>query len=1034
MKLVNIILLIAISTIANAQIKRYANTADSLYYSNSPYRLVGPFRGGRAAAVCGSLNNLNLYYMGTTGGGVWRTKDAGKNWENISDNYFGGSIGAIALAPTDENIIYVGEGENTMRGNVSEGISGMWKTVNGGRTWTNIGLAFARHITKIVVHPKNENIVWACVMGPLFGNSKDRGVYKTIDGGKTWYKILATANETTGAIELAIEPNNPDVLYASLWQMKRTPYSMESGGAGSGVYKSMDGGATWVNMSYNKGLPKDSIKGISYIAIAPNNPDRLYLLLEAKEGGLFISNDAGATWQLQSTNSNLKQRAWYFSKMAVDPTNSDKIFICNVEFWKSTDAGKNIKSVSTPHADHHNIWIHPKDGNRMIVADDGGAQISIDGGESWSTYYNQPTSQIYRISADNAYPYNLLGGQQDNSSVRIKSRVKWGGISNSDFTSTAGGEAGVDVADPLNPDIVYGGEYMGIMRRQDHKTGEVRHINIWPESNIGSGAENLKYRFQWNYPLYFSVHNAKRLYAAGNHLFYTEDEGVTWKCISPDLTTNNKKYQQTSGGPITKDNTTVEYYCTIFAAAESPHSANILYTGSDDGLLHITKDGGETWQNITPKNIPEMMLWNCIEVDPLDKATVYAVGTRYKLNDYKPYLFKSMDYGTTWQAINNGINNLHFTRVLRADKKRKDLLYAGTESGMYISYDGGKNWKTFQMNLPVVPITDMCIKYNDLCIATQGRAIWVLDDLSMVQAYQDGGVPKEPRKIFPINETIRFDAYNYDRENAGKNPPNGTVINYYIAGASDSTKASIKILNAQKELIQINCTSCKEETKLNIKGQFNQFVWNQKYPAEPEIPGIILWNGGISEGPSAPPGAYFARLILGKDSVEMPFSILPNPTYKATITDYQNQFSYLMDVKKEFDKVQKCIKQIRAVRSQITSFKNAQTDTMPTNIATLMDSISKRLDKIENNLYQTKAQSGQDVLNYPIKINDKIGSLYNQGNDGYNSPTNAGKEVLKLLIEQAKVELDDFESINKGPMVLLNKCIRESNLPIISTK
>jgi photosystem II stability/assembly factor-like uncharacterized protein len=977
------LLFASITTITNAQITRYATSADSAYFVNTKYRLVGPFRGGRASAIAGSMVNKQVFYMGSTGGGVWRTRDAGANWQNISDKYFGGSIGSIALAPTDENIIYVGEGENTMRGNVSEGIHGMWKSINGGRTWFNIGLPFAKHITNIIVHPKNENIVWACVMGPLFGSSKDRGVYKTIDGGKTWLKVLGSNNLNTGAIEISMEPNNPDVLYASMWQMKRTPYSMESGGEGSGIFKSLDGGITWKNISKNKGLPKDSILGISYVAIAPSNPDRLYAMVEAKSGGLFMSDDAGQTWVQQSTDANIRQRAWYFSKMAVDPNNQDKIWLCNVEFWKSTDAGKTINRVSTPHGDHHNIWIDPTDGKRFILADDGGAQITMDGGATFSTYYNQPTSQIYRISADNAYPYHLLGGQQDNSSIRIASKTSNGAIYQSDFTSTAGGEAGVDVADPLNPDIVYGGEYAGILRRQDHKTGEVRHINVWPESNIGSGAANLKYRFQWNYPLFFSAHNAKRLYAAGNCLFYTEDEGISWQKISDDLTTNNKIYQQPSGGPITKDNTTVEYYCTIFAAAESPFDATIIYTGSDDGLLHITKDLGKTWQNITPKNLPALMMWNCIEPDAFDKATCYAVGTRYKSNDYTPYIYKTTNYGATWQLITNGIPTQHFTRCIRADKKRKNLLYAGTEYGMYFSYDGGENWKSFQLNLPIVPITDMCIKYNDLCIATQGRAIWVLDDLSVVQQYE--ATPKQAIHIYNINETIKFDGYVNNRPNAGQNPPVGVVVNYFLPTLHDTTVVKMVVMDDAKNVIKTFDKKGAEDTKLDVQLGMNQLVWDMYYPALTPIKDMVLWNGNISSGPQATPGQYYAKLIVSKDSITQPFTIVPNPTYNISTADYKAQFQFLQDVKKQFDTVQNTITKIRNIRSQINNYTNLQGDKCPKEIKTLSDSITASMTKIEENLYQTKAKSGQDVLNYPIKLNDKIASLYNQGSDGYSA-------------------------------------------------
>jgi photosystem II stability/assembly factor-like uncharacterized protein len=1012
-----------------SQINKYASSEDSIYFCNTQFRLVGPFRGGRASTVVGSMLNKQLFYMGATGGGVWRTKDAGANWINISDKYFGGTIGSIALAPSDENIIYVGEGENTMRGNVSEGINGVWKSENAGRTWQNCGLSFGRHITKIIIHPKNPNIVWACVMGSLFGADNERGVYKTMDGGKVWKKVLGHSNTNTGAIEITMEPNNPEVMYASLWQMKRTPFSMESGGEGSGIYKSMDGGETWKNITKNNGLPKDSIIGISFIAVAPSNPDRLYAMIEAKNGGLFLSDDAGQNWVLQNAESNIRQRAWYFSKMAVDPNNQDKIWICNVEFWTSKNAGKSIQSVNTPHADHHNIWIDANDGKRFIIADDGGAQITMNGGETFSTCYNQPTSQIYRISADNAFPYHLLGGQQDNTSVRIASKTNHGAIYHNDFTSTAGGEAGVDVADPLNPDIVYGGEYAGILRRQDHKTGEVRHINVWPESNIGSGAENLKYRFQWNYPLFFSTHNPKRLYAAGNCLFYTEDEGISWKKISDDLTTNNKKYQQASGGPITKDNTTVEYYCTIFAAAESPFDPAVIYTGSDDGLLHITQNGGASWKNVTPPNLPELMMWNCIEPDAFDKATCYAVGTRYKSNDFTPYIYKTTNYGATWTLCTRGISKMHFTRCLRSDKVRKGLLYAGTEYGLYISYDGGANWKTFQLNLPIVPITDMCIKYNDLCIATQGRAIWVLDDLSLVQQAQTGNLKQ--LKLFAIQPTIKFDGWVNHSDNGGDNPPVGVMIHFNIPNPKDTSKIKLEILDDQHNLIKTYKKGGSEKLNLEIKPGMNQFVWDMYYPALEPVKDMIFWNGNITEGPQAPPGKYFAKLIVDKDSLEQGFTILPNPTYKITEADYKAQFNFLMDVKKEFDSVQTTIKQIRNIRGQINAYKALQADKCPKQLKDLCDSINKQISAIEDNLYQTKAKSGQDVLNYPIKLNDKIASLYNQGNEGYSAPTEQSKIVFKELAAKADKEMMMFKKIMSTDIKILNDLIKKNELPVI---
>jgi photosystem II stability/assembly factor-like uncharacterized protein len=594
---------------------------DSTLFSTIKYRSIGPYRGGRSAAVCGSYKYKNTFYMGATGGGVWKTTDGGSNWKNISDKYFGSTIGAVAVAPTDETIVYVGEGENTMRGNVSEGLGGMWRSDNAGKTWRNIGLKDARHIIRIVVHPKNPDVVWVAAMGHLFGPNTERGIYKTTDGGKTWKQQLFVNNQT-GCSDLVIEPNNPNTMYAGMWRVIRTPHSMESGGDGSGLYKSIDGGDTWVNISKNKGLPKGTW-GIVGVAIAPSNTDKIYCIMENKDGGMYVSSDAGETWTLTSNDNNIRQRAWYYTKVFVDPKNENKVYAPNVGFMTSTDGGKTFTSSRTPHGDHHDLWIDPEDANRMIVADDGGAQISFDGAKNWSAYDNQPTAQFYRVSTDNSFPYRILGAQQDNSAIRIKHRSYGGGITADDWEPTAGNESGYIVADPLNPDIVYGGNYGGYLSRLDHKTGENRAISVWPDNPMGAGADVQKFRFQWNFPIFFSPHNPKRLYCAGNALFVTENEGASWQQISGDLTTNEKSKQASSGGPITKDNTSVEYYCTIFTAAESTLEKDLLWTGSDDGVVSMSKDGGTSWKTVTPKNVPAYMMWNCIETDPFKKGAAY---------------------------------------------------------------------------------------------------------------------------------------------------------------------------------------------------------------------------------------------------------------------------------------------------------------------------------------------------------------------------------------------------------------------------
>lgn len=605
---------------ATAQKRRAPNESpgmDSVLLSKTTYRLVGPFRGGRSAAVTGSYKAKNTFYFGATGGGVWKTTDGGSNWKPVSDKYFGGTIGAVAIAPSDEDIVYVGEGENSIRGNVSEGKDGMWRSDDGGRTWRNIGLKDGNHIVRIVVHPKDPNTVWAAVLGHAFGPNEMRGVYKTTDGGKSWRRTLFV-NNLAGASDLVMEPGNPSVFYAGTWRMIRTPYSMESGGEGSGLWKSIDGGETWTAITTKKGLPK-GLWGIVGVAVAPSNPDKIYALIENAAGGLFISADGGETWTLTSSDNNIRQRAWYYSKIFVDPKNENTVYAPNVGFMRSRDGGKTFQSVRTPHGDHHDLWIDPENPQRMIVGDDGGAQISFDGGEAWSTMNNQPTAQFYRVSTDNSFPYRILGAQQDNSTVRIKSRTAGAAITEADWQPTAGAESGYVVADPLNPDIVYGGNYGGYLSRLDHRTGENRAVSPWPDNPMGAGADVLKYRFQWNFPIFFSPHNPKRLYAAGNVLFATENEGQTWEQISPDLTTNDKSKQVSSGGPITKDNTSVEYYSTIFTATESPYEKDLLWTGSDDGLLQVSRDGGKAWQNITPAGAPKWMMWNSIDADPFKK-------------------------------------------------------------------------------------------------------------------------------------------------------------------------------------------------------------------------------------------------------------------------------------------------------------------------------------------------------------------------------------------------------------------------------
>ena len=1016
---------------ATEPVKPVELTQDPIIKAQS-FRLVGPFRGGRAAAAVGSYTDVNTFFMGSTGGGVWKTTDAGNNWKNISDGYFGGTIGAIALAPSNESIIYVGEGENTMRGNVSEGLEGMWKSTDDGKTWKNIGLKEGRHIVRVIVHPKNPDIVWAAVMGHLFGPNENRGVYKSIDGGAPWKKVLYV-NPQTGASDLIIDPSNPDNLYAGTWELIRTPYSLESGGAGSGMYKSTDGGNTWESIKNNKGLPK-GVWGIVGIAVAKSNTDKLYALIENANGGLYVSNDAGKTWDLASSDNNIRQRAWYYTKVFVDPADENKVYCPNVNFMVSSDGGKSFTSLRTPHGDHHDLWIDPKNGKRMVVADDGGAQVSMDAGRNWSTMMNQPTVQVYRLSTDNSFPYRILAAQQDNSAFRIKSSTYGAFIGESDFEVTAGGESGYIVADPLNNDVVYGGSYGGLITRFDHKTGENRVINVWPDNPMGAGAEAMKYRFQWNHPIFFSPHNPKKLYTAGNHLFSTENEGASWTMLSPDLTTDDKAKQKSSGGPITQDNTSVEYYCTIFTAAESPLEKDLLWTGSDDGIISVSKDGGKTWANVTPKDAPKWIMWNRVEVDPIRKGTAYFAGTRYKLDDFAPYIYKTTDYGATWTKITNGIDPMHFTRAIVASPRKAGVLFAGTEYGLYVSVNDGASWERFQLNLPVTPITDLLIKDQNLIVGTQGRSIYVLDDLSFVENFQ---TTPATSKVFPIANTYRVPPQMGGRRsrgmsasmpgNVGMNPAKGVVIKYWKAGnPSDSTSVMISILDDQKKVIKT--VSHTDAGGPSTEAGFQTYVWNM-YHKEVEKPeaSLILWNGSTSPVLAAP-GNYTAKVTIDNVVTEQPFTIVADPNYKVSDADLKAQEQFLLKVAGTFSDIMKNLKGIKELRSQIQTL---QKKTKDTSFQKQAKTVLASLTAIEEALHQTKAKSGQDVLNFPIRLDDKIAGVFESAASGYTAPTKQVQGVYDVLKAQVDAEFNKLDTLKKTGIKQLNDAVHQLAIPII---
>ncbi|MBV8201094.1 MAG: glycosyl hydrolase [Acidobacteria bacterium] len=782
---------------------RNASGLDPERWKALRWREVGPYRGGRSAAVAGVAAERATYYFGGAGGGVWKSTDAGRSWRNVSDGSFGGSIGAVAVAALDPNVIYVGTGEETVRGNVSEG-DGMWKSTDAGKTWKRAGLADSRHITRIRIHPRNPDLVYAAVLGHLFGPSAERGVFRSADGGATWKRVLYV-DDHVGAVDLAMDPANPRVLYASTWRVRRTPYSLESGGPGSGLWKSTDGGDTWSDLSHAAGLPKGTL-GIIGVTVSPTDPDNVYSIVEASGGGVFRSRDGGKSWQKTSADHELIQRAWYYNRIFADPADAESVYVVNVFFLHSKDGGKTFSRIRTPHGDNHDLWIDPADPRRMIESNDGGVNVSEDGGRTWTPQDNQPTAQIYRVTTDNHVPYRIYGAQQDNSALRIASRGQGPGIGRRDWEPTAGGESGYILADPKNPEVVYGGSYGGFLVRQDHSTGEIRDVNPWPDNPMGAGAADLAYRFQWNFPIAVSPHDPRVLYAGANVLFKSADEGQSWTVISPDLTRNDKSKQGPSGGPITKDNTSVEYYDTIFTVAESPLAAGVLWVGSDDGLVHVSRDAGAHWQDVTPAGLPAWSQINSIEASPFDAGAAYFAATLYKTDDDHPYLYKTADYGRHWARIDGGIAGSHFTRVVRADPVRRGLLYAGTQGGAYVSFDDGAHWQTLQLNLPLVPVTDLTIKEGDLVAATEGRGFWVLDDLEPLRELAaDAKLSDAPLHLFTPRPAFAFDGYGEAKAppGEGQNPPGGVVIDYYLrdAPAAGQPPLEIEILDRDGKLI-----------------------------------------------------------------------------------------------------------------------------------------------------------------------------------------------------------------------------------------
>ena len=977
--------MLAFSFLTEAQKSKTAEPVlakvDADKFKGIKWRNIGPFRGGRANAISGIAQDDNVYYVGYTGGGIAKTEDAGITWKNISDGFFKvGSIGEIAICETDPNVIYVGTGEHAVRGVMTSFGDGVYKSTDGGKTWKNIGLEKTRHISEIAVHPTNPDVVLVGAQGPLHGPSADRGVYKSIDGGTTWKKTLYV-DENTGVSALNMDMTNPRIIYAATWQHRRYPWKVESGGTGCAIWKSTDAGETWNKMV--EGLPKEM--GKIGVSVSRANPNRVYAIVEAEKSkaGLYRSDDGGKKWNQLSSDNLITARSWYYMEVFADPVNADVVYVLNAPMTRSIDGGKTFSALRVGHGDTHDLWINPKNPVNMALADDGGGEVSFNTGRSWSPLNNQGTAQFYRVNVDNRFPYWVYGGQQDNSSVATPSRNGSFGITDKDWINGPGCEsAWVAFNDPNNPEFLYGGCYQGIINVLDTRTGETKDLQEYPATNLGFNPKDMKYRFNWNAPLINSPHDAKTMYHAANVLFKTTDGGMSWEVISPDLTRNDTTKQDTSGGPITNEGAGGENYNTIYYVVESTLEKGVIYTGSDCGLVQLTKNGGKSWANITPAGLPEGMI-HSIEVSPHDKATVYISASRYKFNDFSNMTYKSVDYGKTWTKIGTGVEADDFIKVIREDKKVKGLLYAGAERGFYISYNGGTTFNKFQLNLPIVPVTDLIIKDNDLVASTAGRSFWILDDLGAIQQSK-GEFGDATVKLYQPKPTYRLSSvtipeYFGDIPGLGRNPANGVTLEYYLKEKADTVKVSLEILDASGKVIR-SYTNKKDESFKPYPGGpsakqvipseagVNRFAWDFRTESLLGVPGVFVM--GDYSGHRVAPGKYKARITHKGQTSETDLEIISDPKINATAAEWATQQEFLKQSGEQFEELHKSVNKMRQVKKQIETYNESLKDNADAkDIVNSGKELIKKIDKWESNLIEPRSKNFQDVINFPNKLN-----------------------------------------------------------------
>lgn len=1008
------------------------------------YRNIGPFRGGRSVCASGVIGDPLTYYMGTTGGGVWKTEDAGQHWKNISDGYFNtGSVGAVAVSASNPNIVYVGMGEHAPRGVMTSYGDGVYKSTDAGKTWKHVGLKATQHIARIIIHPDNPDIVYVAAQGQLHGNNPERGIFKSTDGGATWSKVLYV-DDRTGCAELSMDLSDPNILYAAMWEHQRLPWKVISGGPGSGLYKSMDGGKTWTEMT--EGLPEE--KGKMAIAVCQSNPQKVYALIESdseqEKGGLFVSNNAGKSWSRVSADHRLVQRAWYYIEVFPDPQDENTVYVLSAPALRSIDGGKTWEVLGGTHGDYHDLWINPNNSKNLCISNDGGAAISFNAGASWSTQDNMPTGQFYRINVDNQFPYRIYGGQQDNTSVSIAHRELGSyNISTDSWDASAGGESAFLAFDPDNPRFVLGGSYLGTIEVLDTKATAGTNIMAAPIQYLGRAASDMKYRFNWNAPIIWSQHEPGTFYHAAQVLLRTRDMGKTWEEASPDLTRNDKAKQIKGGGPYTVEAVGAENYGTIAYVMESPHEKGVIWVGTDDGLVQLTRDGGKTWKNVTPKTLQECLV-NAIDVSPHDPGTAYIATTRYKFNDHTPKMMKTTDYGQTWTDITGNIPYGAFTRVVREDPKRKDLLFAGTETGLYISWNGGKNWERFNLNLPVAPILDLMIKHDDLIVATSGRAFWILDDMGLIRQYQpikNQAILYKPEDALLVNggsELNRSDE-DFDGTNPleGVNPATGVVLYYYLPQAMDSTDIEMTITDKNGNLVRR--LSSKEdkafqsypggpaaEPTIPKKKGLNRFVWDMRYPTMTGAPTAYI--EGSFRGHKAAPGKYTLQLKIGDQTLKTDFAILENPQYGLSATDYEAYHQFMTAAEKELNAMHQMVNDMMTLQKQLSDIIADLDKKEQQGLKKEAQELVAKMKAWDEEMVQRKSKAYDDVENFPNKFTANYLFVINHAESDIprvNQPTR--DRLAELNVEWTKFK-QEGETILDSAVPAINKKLWDAGI------